>query len=126
MLAYGEKNFSIVARSATTQLRELKTSLYGLSSHQTMRLRGMSEAFQSATSNPSKYRGFQMSKKNFLGPEKFFFRGPKKKLFGAQKVFFRHQALESFKTTCFWGLNNITVLENPYPRDTALACGKFL
>ena len=34
-----------------------KKKLYGLSSHQTMRLRGMSEAFQSATSNPSKYRG---------------------------------------------------------------------
>ena len=35
----------------------MEKKLYGLSSHQTMRLRGMSEAFQSATSNPSKYRG---------------------------------------------------------------------
>ena len=51
-----------------------------------MRLRGMSEAFQSA-SNPSKSRGFQMSKKNFLGPEKFFFSGAPKKNFSGPKKF---------------------------------------
>ena len=49
------------------------------------------QAFQSATSNPSKYRALKPdSKKNFSGPEKFFFLNP---------------ALESFKPTCFWGLN---------------------
>ena len=44
-------------------------------------------AFQSATSNPSKYRGFQMSKKNFLGPE-FFFPGAQKNTFRGPKSFF--------------------------------------
>ena len=32
--------------------------------------------------------GFQISKKNFLGPEKFFFRGPQKKNSGPKKFFF--------------------------------------
>ena len=48
-----------------------------------------------------KISGLIRSKKNFLGPESFFFfnfSGPKKN--------FLNQALESFKTTCFWGLNN--------------------
>ena len=81
-------NWLVVLKWWNVGLWRTETFLYGLSSHQTMRLRGMSDAFQSATSNPSKYRGFQMSKKNFLGPEKCFFSGAPKKTFRGPKSFF--------------------------------------